>query len=268
MKLGIQDGFSVGELLNSQYTFGWCLMFMMVPFFKLKGLTIKACGSALLVGLSISITSIFYGIAVKELPASLAIVLLFQFIWIGEVIEAVIQRAWPERRRIVSIIILLVGTALAAGLFQGRYENEITMIGIVCGLISACSFAVYIQLSNKVLMDIPSIKRSFYITMSIMVIMLIVYSPTFLFNGAIPAGLWKYGLLLGVFGTLIPITFFAIGIPKVGSGMGTILGAAELPAAVVAAQTFLKEDVVLLQWIGILFILIGIIIPLIRRKLA
>jgi drug/metabolite transporter (DMT)-like permease len=252
-------------LLNSQYFFGWCLMLTFVPFFEVKRLSLKSCGGVLLVGLSICLTSIFYGIAVERLPASIAIVLLFQFIWIGVILEAITRRVFPEKSKIIALVILLAGTLLASGVFQNSNKGEITTIGIVYGLLSAFFFALYIYLSGRVLTDVSAIKRSFYITMSIMIFLLIIYSPSFLFSGAISEGLWKYGILLGVFGTMIPITFFAIGIPKVGVGMGTILGGAELPAAVIAAQIILKEEVLLLQWVGILLILVGIILPLVRK---
>lgn len=55
--------------------------------------------------------------------------------------------------------------------------------------------------------------------------------------------------------------FFSIGVPKLGSGLGTILGAAELPAAVVASVLVLQEDVSLLRWVGIFVVLIGIAAP-------
>ena len=81
------------------------------------------------------------------------------------------------------------------------------------------------------------------------------------FNGAISEGLWKYGLGLGTFSIVIPSIAFTIGIPKIGSGLATILGAAELPVTTIMSVFVLKEAVLSSQWFGVSLILIGIAIP-------
>ena len=63
---------------------------------------------------------------------------------------------------------------------------------------------------------------------------------------------------------------FSIGVPKVG--LGTILGAAELPTAIIASITLVHEVVTVMQWIGIIFILLGILslsyLPLGRKNIV
>ncbi len=66
-----------------------------------------------------SMTGIFYAISVEELPASIAVVLLFQFTWIGVIIEAIANRTFPSRDKIISILILFAGTLFAGGVFEG-----------------------------------------------------------------------------------------------------------------------------------------------------
>ncbi|MED2646907.1 EamA family transporter, partial [Bacillus thuringiensis] len=50
-------------------------------------------------------------------------------------------------------------------------------------------------------------------------------------------------------------------IPKIGSGLATILGAAELPVTTIMSVFVLKEAVLSSQWFGVSLILIGIAIP-------
>ena len=82
-------------------------------------------------------------------------------------------------------------------------------------------------------------------------LVMIVFPPTFIFNGAISQGLWKYGLGLGIFSIVIPSIAFTIGIPKIGSGLATILGAAELPVTTIMSVFVLKEAVLSSQWLGV-----------------
>ncbi len=260
VKLGMNDGFRMQQLVGSQYFFGWCMLLLLVVLFSRKKLGLKVGLSLLGAGITISMTGIFYGFAVEQLPASIAIVLLFQFTWIGVILEAVVDRKLPSREKCISMVILLIGTVLAGGILEPSV-GEMTTSGIVFGLMSAVSFAFYIFVSGRVATQVPAVNKSLYMTTSAMIIIMVVFSPSFIYDGALTDGLWKYGLPLGLLGIVIPVLFFSIGVPKLGSGLGTILGAAELPAAVVASVLVLQEEVSLLRWVGIFVVLIGIAAP-------
>lgn len=260
IKLGMNDGFRMQQLVGSQYFFGWCMLLLLVLLFSRKKLGVKLGFSLLGAGITISLTGIFYGFAVEELPASIAIVLLFQFTWIGVILEAVVDRKFPSREKCISMIILLIGTILAGGILEPSVGG-ITAKGVIFGLMSAVSFALYIFVSGRVATQVPAVNKSLYMTTSAMISILIVFSPSFIYDGAIAEGLWKFGLPLGLLGIVIPVLFFSIGVPKLGSGLGAILGAAELPAAVVASVLVLHEEVSVLRWVGIFVVLLGIATP-------
>ncbi|KZS49091.1 multidrug transporter [Paenibacillus glucanolyticus] len=260
IKLGMKDGFSMQQLVGSQYFFGWVMLLLSVLLFSRKKLGMKLGLSLLVAGITISLTGIFYGFAVEELPASIAIVLLFQFTWIGVILEAIVDRKFPSREKCISMLILLIGTILAGGILEPSVGG-ITAKGVIFGLMSAVSFAFYIFVSGRVATQVPAVNKSLYMTTSALIIILMVFSPSFIYDGAIPDGLWKFGLPLGLLGIVIPVLFFSIGVPKLGSGLGAILGAAELPAAVVASVLILHEEVSLLRWVGIIVVLLGIATP-------
>ncbi len=49
-------------------------------------------------------------------------------------------------------------------------------------------------------------------------------SPEIIWNGTLfNKGLWIFGLVLGLFGMIIPVFLFTIAVPKVGLGMSSIL---------------------------------------------
>ena len=50
------------------------------------------------------------------------------------------------------------------------------------------------------------------------------------------------------------------GFPLTGIGLGSIVSALELPVSVMMAYILLNEEVVFLQWVGIILIIIAIII--------
>ncbi|MBO1580336.1 DMT family transporter [Bacillus sp. XF8] len=259
-KLGFMNGFSAHELLGGQYVFGWIGLLLLVLFFSRHKVSKKQALSLLAVGTTMSMTGIFYAISVEELPASIAVVLLFQFTWIGVVIEAIANKTLPSREKVISIIILFAGTLFAGGVFEGLGQNFSTK-GIIFGLLAAVSFSFYIFASGRVATNVPPYTKSFLMTTSATLIVCLIFPPTFLTDGALQAGLWKYAFFLGFFGVVVPVICFSIGVPKVGTGLGTILGAAELPTAIIASITLVHEVVSPLQWFGIVCILLGIFTP-------
>lgn len=259
-KLGFMNGFSAHELLGGQYVFGWIGLLLLVLLISRHKVSTKQVLSLLAVGTTMSMTGIFYAISVEELPASIAVVLLFQFTWIGVVIEAIANRTFPSREKIISIIILFAGTLFAGGVFEGIGQNFSTK-GIIFGLLAAVSFSFYIFASGRVATNVPPYTKSFLMTTSATLIVCLIFPPNFLTDGALQAGLWKYAFFLGFFGVVVPVICFSIGVPKVGTGLGTILGAAELPTAIIASITLIHEVVSPLQWLGIVCILLGIFTP-------
>ncbi|QGQ47921.1 EamA family transporter [Metabacillus sediminilitoris] len=98
-------------------------------------------------------------------------------------------------------------------------------------------------------------------TLGDMLFLLIFLSPNFIVNGSLGEGLWKFGSILGFFGVLLPVLLFSIGTLKIGPGLATLLGAAELPAAIIASIVVLHESVSCTKVFGVLLILFGSAVP-------
>lgn len=159
-KLGFIDGFSAHQLLGGQYVFGWIGLLLLVLFVSRHKVTKKQFFSLLTVGTTMSMTGIFYAISVEELPASIAVVLLFQFTWIGVVIEAIANRTFPSREKVISIIILFTGTLFAGGVFEGLGQNFSTK-GMIFGLLAAVSFSFYVLQVGVLLQKFRLIRKAF-----------------------------------------------------------------------------------------------------------
>ncbi|MDM5189309.1 DMT family transporter [Bacillus sp. DX4.1] len=260
VKLAYAEGFSLGEVIGSQYLFGWFILLGITLLVSRHRVPLKQMLILFIAGTSASFTGIFYYGSLQTVPASIAIVLLFQFVWVGIIIEAVVTKTLPSREKVISVIFLLAGTFLSSGLLETS-AGSFDMKGILLGLLSAVTFATYIFVSGKVAIEVPSLPRGVLLMAGALTLVMIVFPPTFIFNGAITQGLWKYGLALGTFSIVIPSIAFTIGIPKIGSGLATILGAAELPVTTIMSVFVLKEAVLSSQWSGVGLILVGIAIP-------
>ncbi|CAM3618083.1 EamA family transporter [Cytobacillus oceanisediminis] len=260
VKLGLQAGHTVHELTGSQYLFGLLLLILSFPFIKKTKVSLKQAAALLITGASLSLTGILYGLSLDRNPASIAVVLLFQFTWIGILIEALYEKKKPSNAKIISSVFLIIGTVFASNLIAGG-SHTFRADGLIYGLLSAVTFALFIFASGKAGKGIPGIQRSIFITLGGLLLVAAVSGPTLINGGLQLQGLWKFGLLMALFGAIFPIIFFAIGSPHIDSGLATIVGSAELPAAVAAAMLLLGERITEAQTFGIVLILIGISIP-------
>ncbi|QQE75816.1 EamA family transporter [Brevibacillus composti] len=267
MKAAFRAGFTPVELSASQLIFGGLLMSVIAFFISKERFRWRYLYLLLPVSLMMASTSFFYHQAVSRLSASLAIVLLFQFTWIGVLIESIADRKWPTRGQWRSLVLLGIGTLMASGLNLGSLES-VSIYGLAAGLLSGATFAGVIFLSGRLVPDMNPYLRSAVSISLAAVLLSFVYPPSFLVNGRLWDGLLPYALLVGCFGSVIPILCLAIGVPRLGNGLSTILSAAELPTVVLLSSFVLHEQVTGAQWAGVALILLAITLPQLGQRPA
>lgn len=262
VKLAMGEGYSASEAITSQYLFGFVLALILVLVTQRSLPRLNRHGILILffAGLFTAITGIVYGQALIYLPASLAVVMLFQFTWIGTFIDCALKRRLPTRAETISLLVLFAGTILAAGILDVDL-SAIPMKGWILGLLSAVSFAIFIQFNARRVEGVSNIMRTLLMSIVALLIVSLVLSPEILWNGQLTSGLWKYGVALGLFGVILPIILFSIAAPKVGGAMTSILSAMELPVAVIVSVLVLDEALSPLQVVGIILVLIGMTLP-------
>lgn len=266
VKIAYSEGYTVGEVTGVQVFFGMSTLWIIygtgiaLGLFSKKKVEKDPFWKLILSGLSTGSVSILYYMCVELIPASIAIILLMQFIWMSVLIEFIVFRAKPSRLQILSVILVLGGTALAAGIFN-QQAFDLSFKGIAFGLSAAFAYAIFLIVNGRVGNTYPAVQKSALMLTGSCILVFIVFPPTFLFSGVLAQGLWFWGVLLSTFGTVLPPLFYAIGIPKVGIPLSSILSAVELPVAVGMSYFLLSEPVSGLQWLGVIIILLAIIWP-------
>ncbi|MGD6831089.1 EamA family transporter [Sutcliffiella halmapala] len=265
VKLAYSAGFSMVEVTGSQVLFGTLIIWLVVLFAKKTKIGFRQAGTILVAGIPMGLTGLLYYQSLQTLDASLAIIFLFQFIWIGSLIEWIVYKRRPSAGKVVSIAILLAGSILAAGLFVENIQ-AVSLQGAVWGMLSAVTFSFFIFLSSIIGKHVPAIQKSALLSTGGMIVTFLLFPPVFLLDISTLTGVMPYGLILGIFGVVFPPLLFSIGMPHVGPGLGTILTASELPVAIIMSALVLSEEIATLQWFGVVLILGGIIIGNIKQS--
>ncbi len=270
VKLAYKEGYTTAEVTSSQFILG------IIGILLINAVQRGRIGSAnvvkptgrnifflMLAGTSLGLTSLFYYLAVKFIPVSIGIVLLMQTVWMGVLLEAILTKTLPSGRKILAVLIVLVGTALATNLIQK--DIELDWRGLAWGMAAAASFTTTMFTSNRVATHLSSAQRSLFMLLggAVIVFSFAVFTWTGTFNTDI---FLKWGLILSIFGTIIPPMLLNAGFPHTGIGLGSIVASLELPVSVTMAFVLLNENVTALQWLGIALIIAAIVIMNINVK--
>lgn len=261
--------FTPAEVISAQFILGILAVGLLNGYNRWRtpqtvvAATKREIGQLMLAGTSTGLTSIFYYLAVKFIPVSIGIVLLMQTVWMGVVLEMILDRKLPSRQKMIAVLIVLAGTVMATNLIET--DSIPDWRGIVLGLLAAASFTTTMYTANKIALGVSSAQRSLYMLFGggVMVLIFALATQHQAFNYDI---FWKWGILLALFGTVIPPILLNAGFPKTGIGLGSIVSSLELPVSVTMAFVLLHERVSAIQWTGIALILGAIVLMNLPKK--
>lgn len=267
VKLAYNENFTTAEVTTSQFIYGLVGLLIVNLFQRLnkKSEIIKPSKKNItqlvVAGTSTGLTSLFYYLAVKYIPVSIGIVMLMQTVWMGVLLEWILDKKAPSLQKTLAVFVVLIGTALAINIFKIDFNDTSIdwTTGIFWGLLAAASFTTTMFTANRIATHVSAAQRSLWMLIggAIIVFSFALITQVTPFNMEI---FMKWGLILALFGTIIPPLLLNAGFPHTGIGLGSIVASLELPVSVLMAYFLLHEQVVLIQWIGIVLIIAAIVI--------
>jgi len=278
--------FALSDILIGKFFYGWLILTIIVaivwfayqrkqpkPVKNIQPMP-KRIILMIIAGIVMALVTIlyFHSFAVFGLPVSLAVILLFQYAWIGVVVESIARRRLPSKGKVIACIVIIIGTILAGGILGADISLAMmNPIGIICGIAAACCYAFFVYFSGSIETQMTPLHKSFLIA-TVALIFVILFIAIFYggFSTVVAAfanvNALQFSIPLGIFGIAIPVFFLAVGAPKISTGMATILNSAELPLETLLAVLVLGNPVVALQWVGVAIIILGIVLPYIIEK--
>ena len=256
-KFAYADGVSANMLAVSQMFFG-ALFFGLYKIKKLPTFFQVSKRSIVLLGVGgamSALTAFCYYRSLDTLAASVAIIMLFQFVWIGLALELAHKKRFPSRFEIVAVLLCYAGTYLSVGTSEATGG---TLFGLFLGFISGAFFAIYIFFSSTYCLDEDSGARAFWIIFSAF---LLSFALSFLWlDFKNIYSVIKWGAVCGVFGVFIPFYIYALFSPQIGAAATSIIGSAELPSALVLSVLILDEKLTAMQVLGSALVFLAIFV--------
>ncbi|WP_409272029.1 DMT family transporter [Neobacillus sp. SCS-31] len=267
VKLAYADGFEFPELTISQYVYGTIGLIILILVTRSFGrVTVRDYLKLLAVGgIGLGGTSLALYKSLAFVPTSVSLVMLFQFTWIGLLIEMLVFKRKIHRNEWLAVAIVLTGTLLVlriTGIDSGAFNAP----GLIFGFIAAMCYSIFLVGASVLPETIPQFYKNGLMVSGTLVLMFIGFAVTTPLAEINPFGaVLKWGLLLGILAQLLPPVLFTYGAPKIGGTLTSILSSVELPIGIIASNLILGEQVVLVQWIGMLLILTGIVVSQVRH---
>src|SRR5699024_3574065 len=134
VKLGYTYGISTSDSVRLQFMVGVMLLGLITILFVKYRMSLKTFVKVLLSGTPTDFTTSFYYNTLAYLDASIAIVVLFQYTWMGLIVDMFLDKQAPTKEKLGAIVLLFVGSILAVNIYDINL-NHLPPRGIMWGLL-------------------------------------------------------------------------------------------------------------------------------------
>jgi drug/metabolite transporter (DMT)-like permease len=205
----------------------------------------------------------FYALTIID--ASVERPLLFAYPIFVVIITTVITRQPPSARVLLALLLTTLGVVLVTGALNARLSAS-QWSGMAWILFCSLSIAIYTLISGDLTQRLGSGLFTF-IAMTAAAVGMAVHYQIFAGweNVDLSIAAWWTLAALVVFSTVLPLFLMAEGVRRVGASRASLISTLGPPATAIMAQELTGEILSPAQWLGIAFVLIGVMALEVRR---
>jgi drug/metabolite transporter (DMT)-like permease len=223
-------------------------------------------GRTLLLGvLGIASSNYTYYLSIQRTTVATAIILQYTApIWVLlYMVARGLQRA--TLRRVASVALAVVGSALAIGLFgQAKFHPD--LLGVVAGQAASFAFAFYTVYASLILRTNDRWTALLYSLLGAALFWMLVNPPWRVMAQHYSAQQWEYLVLFSIVSALIPFSLYFAGLQMVDATRAVVTSCFEPVFTIIIAAVALGELVKPLQVVGIVVVLVATIVVQLPEK--
>lgn len=209
----------------------------------------------LLLGIAgVAASNYFYYLSIQKTNVATAIILQYTApIWVLlYMLARRLQHATVKR--ILSVGLAIVGSALAIGAFSGG-AMKINTVGVIAAELAALSFAFYNILGGKMVDHYDRWTVLLYVLLGAAIFWQIVNPPWKIAAAHYSPTQWSFMLVFSITSILIPFSLYFGGLQYLDATKAIVTSCLEPVFSIMIAAVFLREVLGLLQTIGVLIVL-------------
>ena len=257
-KLAYREGLGTEQLLAFRFVLAAIGMWILALVIGQNPLRLNRRQAASLIALGGVVytgQALTYFIALRTLPVSLCVLIVYIYP------SLVVIAGWLVLRRRVSVwhgaalVASFVGVALLVGGAQFQANS-----GLVFAFAAPLIYTTFILVSERVMASVPPVAASAVMMSSTGVVLCVVA----FFSGQLllPASPRSWGISVGiaVVPTMIAISLFLAGLPRVGAARAALISTLELVVTVSLAIVLLGDRFTLLEAVGGVLVLSAVVV--------
>lgn len=258
-KLGYGASLTDMALLQYRFLFGavLLLLFLFLRDPSLLKIRPAALGKAAILGFVLhGLQSTLFFKALKYIPASTTSLILYIYPVTVTILSAAFLGLKVGRTLVLSLVILSAGSCLV---FYDAFLREMNLTGLLLAFGTTLTFSLYLILVQVFMKGEKPLTTAFYVIAFTGLAFLFFNNPLQILrlNGT----QFAIAVSLGLVPTAVAIVLQYRAIELIGSTYTAVFSTLEPVATVVLAAVVLGESVDVLQWAGMLLIVVGIAAP-------
>lgn len=194
----------------------------------------------------------------KVTSLAVASILLYTAPSFVVVMAAILWREPVTKKKLLALMLTLLGCALVCGVFAG--DLTVTVPGILLGLGAGFFYALYSIFGRYALAHYSSMTVTVWTFIFAGPASLVLARPAELAAAAAQPHMWLLAVCLVVFSTVLPYIFYTRGLSQVESGKASIMASLEPVVAALAGILIFGEPMSAMTFSGIVLVLSGVVI--------
>lgn len=206
----------------------------------------------------------FYALTIID--ASVERPLLFAYPIFVVIITALITRQPPSARVLLALLLTTLGVVLVTGALNVRLTAS-QWSGMAWILFCSLSIAIYTLISGELTQRLGSGLFTLTAMTAAAVGMAVHYQIVAGWESVdLSVAVWWTLAALVIFSTVLPLFLMAEGVRRIGASQASLISTLGPPATAIMAQELTGEILAPAQWLGIAFVLIGVMALEVRRN--
>jgi drug/metabolite transporter (DMT)-like permease len=201
--------------------------------------------------------------ALTRISASLTALLLYVYPALVCIGAVALGRDRLDRRRILALLLATGGAVLV---LAGTGTGDLDALGVALGLGAAVAYSVYILVADRVVVHIEPFLFSALIATGAGCTLWAAGVVSGSLDLGFRAGGWGWIAGLALASTVLPISAFLAGLPKVGPSTASIVSTAEPIVSVVMAMIWFGDRLGVMQALGGTLVLVAVVLLAVRVR--
>ncbi|ULQ53519.1 DMT family transporter [Flavihumibacter fluvii] len=198
----------------------------------------------------------------QYISAGLERLILFLYPSFTALINFIFYKQVLGKRQLWALILTYIGIAIAYyGEFNLDAANQNFLLGSIFVFICSVTYAIYMAGAGRMVPKVGVTRFTAYAMLSATLGIFIHFSCTHPVTDLhLTGSMWKYGLLLAVFATVLPSFLISAGMKRIGSNNAAIVSSIGPVSTIIQANIFLGEKMHAGQIIGTILVIAGVLL--------